>query len=63
MDRTQDELPIRILTIEDEHARECLSFDVTRRLNSESVPYGLTALFVHRGTIRCISGLVQETAH
>lgn len=48
-DRTADGRPIRMLTIVDEHTRECLSIDVARRLTSEDVLERLSDLFVLRG--------------
>jgi putative transposase len=48
-DRTMDGHPIRMLTIVDEHTRECLSIDVARRLTSEDVLERLSDLFVRRG--------------
>jgi transposase InsO family protein len=38
-----------MLTIVDEHTRECLSIDVARRLTSEDVLERLSDLFVRRG--------------
>ena len=38
-----------MLTLLDEYTRECLSIDVARRLNSESVLERLSDLFVRRG--------------
>ena len=40
---------MRLLTIVDEFAKECLAIDVERKLNSESVLERLSELFVHRG--------------
>jgi putative transposase len=48
-DRTADGRAIRMLTIVDEHTRECLSIDVSRRLTSEDVLERLSDLFVRRG--------------
>ena len=39
-----------MLTLIDEHSRECLTIDVKRRLNSEDVIDRLTQLFCSRGT-------------
>ena len=39
MDRTHDGRPIKILTLVDEHTRECLAIDVERRLCSDDVVY------------------------
>ena len=36
-DQTNDGRPLRMLTLIDEHSRECLTIDVKRRLNSEDV--------------------------
>jgi transposase InsO family protein len=47
--RTHDGRGFRMLTIIDEHTRECLAIDVNRRLNSESVLERLSDLFVRRG--------------
>ena len=38
-----------MLTLIDEHSRECLAIDVARRLNSEDVLERLSDLFVRRG--------------
>jgi putative transposase len=48
-DRTADGRAIRMLTIVDEHTRECLSIDVARRLTSEDVLERLSDLFVRCG--------------
>jgi len=47
--RTRNGRPLRLLTLMDEYSRECLSIDVARRLNSESVLCRLAELFVSRG--------------
>lgn len=47
--RTSDGRPLRLLTLMDEHTRECLSIDVGRKLSSEDVLERLTHLFVLRG--------------
>ena len=47
--RTHDGRPFRMLTIIDEHTRECLSIDVARRLASDDVLERLAWLFVTRG--------------
>jgi transposase InsO family protein len=65
MDRTHDGKQIRMLTVMDEHTRECLAIDVERRLNSENVLDRLAQLFVERGTpsyIRSDNG-PEFTAH
>ena len=49
MDRTSDGRRLKVLTIIDEHSRECLAIDVARRLTSEDVMWRLTQLFVDRG--------------
>ncbi len=41
--------PYPMLTIVDEHTRECLSIDVARRPTSEDVVEPLSDLFVRRG--------------
>jgi putative transposase len=48
-DRTSDGRRLRLLTIIDEHSRECLAIDVGRKLTSEDVLWRLTQLFVERG--------------
>lgn len=48
-DRTHDGRRIRILTVIDEHTRECLALPVARRLNSDHVLAVLADLFVERG--------------
>lgn len=52
--RTHDGRVIRMLTLIDEHTRECLAIDVARKLNSESVLERLSDLFVRRGVPRYI---------
>jgi hypothetical protein len=49
MDRTSDGRSFRMLTLIDEHFRECLAIDVARRLTSEDVLERLSDLFVRRG--------------
>lgn len=49
MTRTHDGRAVRILTVVDEHTRECLAIDVARRLNSDDVLERLAWLFVTRG--------------
>jgi len=46
---THDGRPLKLLTLIDEYTRECLSIDVARRLDSESVLCRLATLFVERG--------------
>jgi transposase InsO family protein len=48
-DRTHDGRPLRMLTVIDEHSRECLAIEVARKLNSEDVLETLTRLFVEHG--------------
>ena len=50
MDRTSDGRSFRMLTILDEHSRECLSILVKRRLTSQDVLDELYRLFLLRGT-------------
>ena len=45
-DRTHDGRPVKILTLIDEHSRECLTLLVERILNSDDVLACLTDLFV-----------------
>lgn len=47
--RTSEGRPIRMLTVLDEHTRECLAIDVERKLTAEDVLVQLTDLFVRRG--------------
>ncbi len=49
-ERTSDGRPLRFLVIIDEYTRECLSIDVSRKLNSEDVLCRLAELFITRGT-------------
>jgi len=48
-DRTRDGRKIRMLTVIDEHTRECLAIKVARRLNSKDVLEVLADLMVARG--------------
>ncbi len=48
--RTSDGRALRFLVIIDEYTRECLSIDVSRKLNSEDVLCRLAELFIIRGT-------------
>jgi transposase InsO family protein len=48
-DRTHDNRPLRILTIVDEHTRECLALKAGRKATSEDVIHTLTNLFIRRG--------------
>ena len=48
-DRTHDGRPIKILTVLDEHSRECLAIVVERGLRSDDVLDCLTELFVKHG--------------
>jgi putative transposase len=64
-DRTSDGQAFRMLTLIDEHTRECLSIDVARSLKSEDVLERLSDLFVRRGVpkyIRSDNG-PEFTAH
>ena len=49
MDRTAEGRSFRMLTLIDEHTRECLAIDVARRLKSQDVLERLSDLFVRRG--------------
>ena len=49
MDRTADGRSFRMLTLIDEHTRECLAIDVARSLKSGDVLERLSDLFVRRG--------------
>jgi len=51
-DRTNDGRAFRMLTIVDEHTRECLAIDVARKLKSEDVLERLSDLFIRRGVPR-----------
>jgi putative transposase len=65
MDRTSDGRSFRMLTLVDEHTRECLAIDVARSLKSENVLERLSDLFVRRGVpkyIRSDNG-PEFTAH
>lgn len=58
--RTKDGRPLKLLTIVDEHTRECLAIDVDRRLRSDDVLHRLSELFVQHGVpehIRSDNGL------
>jgi putative transposase len=48
-DRTSDGRAFRMLTLIDEHTRECLAIDVSRSQKSENVLERLSDLFVRRG--------------
>ncbi len=50
--QTYDGGPLRLLTVIDEHTRECLAIDVARRMTSENVLERLSGLFVRRGVPR-----------
>lgn len=47
--RTSEGRPIRLLTVLDEHTRECLAINVERKLTAEDVAVQMTDLFVRRG--------------
>lgn len=49
MDRTDNGRSIKMLTIIDEHTRECLAIEVSRKLNSMDVIDKLADLFIFRG--------------
>lgn len=48
-DRTSDGRPLKMLTLIDEHSRECLAIDVARSLRRQDVLERLSDLFVRRG--------------
>ena len=48
-DRTSEGRAFRMLTLIDEHTRECLAIDVARKLNSDDVLERLSDLFIRRG--------------
>ena len=47
--RTHDGRPLKILTIIDEHTRQCLALVVDRRIRSDDVLHCLTDLFIKHG--------------
>ena len=49
-DRTYNGKAIRMLTVMDEHTRECLAIETGRKLNSQNVMDVLSQLFIERGT-------------
>jgi len=49
-DRTCNGKAIRMLTVIDEHTRECLAIEVNRKLNSHNVMDVLSQLFIKKGT-------------
>jgi len=49
-DRTRDGRPLKMLTIVDEHTRECLAIEVGRHMKSIDVLQVLADLFVEHGT-------------
>ena len=49
-DRTRDGRPLKMLTIVDEHTRECLAIEVGRQMKSIDVLQVLSDLFVEHGT-------------
>ena len=53
-DRTSDGRAFRMLTLIDQHTRECLAIDAARRLRSEDVLERLSDLFVRRGVPKYI---------
>ncbi len=46
--RTEDGRPVKLRTIVDEYARECLAIDVARRLRSDDLLFRPAELFVQR---------------
>lgn len=48
-DRTHDGRAFRMLTVIDEHTRECLAFHVERKLKHDDVLAVLTDLFTQHG--------------
>ena len=52
--RTTDGCLIKLLTIMEEHTRECLAIEVERRLCSNDALHRLGALFVQRGAPKYI---------
>ncbi len=48
-DRTYDGRAIKILTVIDEHTRQCLAIKMARRIKSDDVLHALTDLFVMHG--------------
>ena len=64
-DRTHDGKAFRMLTVIDEHSRECLAIHVQRQLKSDDVLAVLTDLFVKHGPpahIRSDNVLCREAA-
>ncbi|MCH7640270.1 MAG: IS3 family transposase [Bacteroidetes bacterium] len=49
-DRTRDGRPLKMLTIVDEHTRECLAIEVGRQMKSIDVLQVLADLFIEHGT-------------
>jgi putative transposase len=49
-DRTYNGKAIRMLTVIDEHTRECLAIEADRKLNSQNVMDVLSQLFIEHGT-------------
>ena len=49
MDRTRDGRAFRILTVIDEHTRQCLAIRTERRLDHEAVLESISGLFLERG--------------
>jgi putative transposase len=48
-DRTHDGRTIRMLTVIDEHTRQCLAIEVVRRLRHDDVLHVLAGLFARHG--------------
>jgi len=51
---------VKVLTIVDEHTRECVAIDVERRFRSDDVLFRLAELFVGRGVLAIN---VQQESH
>lgn len=65
MDRTRDGKVFRMLTVIDEHTRQCLAIHVQRKLKSDDVLAVLTELFQRHGPpdhIRSDNVLGREAA-
>ena len=48
-DRTHNGRPLKMLTVVDEHSRECLAIEVRRRIRSIDVIETLARLMIERG--------------
>ncbi len=60
MTRTHDGRAVKILTIIDEHTRECLSFDVERGITKEQVLLRVVAFRCHRRLLGSLPGSGQH---